>query len=300
MAPKPIRSGLATAILVAAAVSARSADFPVKALPDPVAAFGWTGAYVGGYGGGALESSAYATPDAVCQTGRGGCNGAPAQIFFQGAGSIPATYDLSGRFVGGVTIGFNWQSGKTVFGLESETGYIHMSGSGRFLTNGAAFCNPATPLAPACSNYTASSTLGNWYSAITARVGITGDFLWPGGDQTLLYMKAGPALTRFSTGVSATNFPGNSFATLNLSAAQNVWGVAAGAGLEWAFAKNWSLKAEYEYLGFDHATQACGLALTNAGVPIPNAPYCTSTTMHGVHIAKIGINLRLSDRAWPF
>jgi hypothetical protein len=77
-------------------------------------------------------------------------------------------------------------------------------------------------------------------------------------------------------------------------------GRGAGGGAEWAFAKNWTLKAEYEYLGFDRTVQACGLASSAAGVLTPNAPYCTSTQMHGVHTAKVGINWKLSDRVWPF
>lgn len=295
------RSALAAAIIIAVSLPAGAADLPVKAPPAPAATFSWTGIYVGGFLGGAREAGTYSTPDAICQTGPGGCNGAPGQIFFQGAGSTPATYDLNSSVIGGITSGINWQSGRAVLGFESETGYIHMSGTGRLLTNGPVPCNPATPLAPPCSNYSASSTLGNWYAAFTARTGITGDWLLPGGgDRTLLYVKAGPALTRFSTGVNAANFPGGTFATLNLSGAQDVWGVAAGGGAEWAFATNWSLKAEYEYLGFDRTVQACGLASSAAGVPIPNAPYCTSTQMHGVHTAKVGINWKLSDRVWPF
>jgi outer membrane immunogenic protein len=296
-----VRASLVAAVFLVAPLTARAADLPLKAPPAPAATFSWTGIYVGGFVGGAWSADSYATPDALCQTGPGGCNGAPGQIFFQGAGSTPATYDLSSSVIGGITSGINWQSGRAVFGLESETGYIHMSGSGRFLTNGPVPCNPATPLAPPCSNYSASSTLGNWYAAFTARAGITGDWLLPGvGERTLLYVKAGPALTRFSTGVNASNFPGATFATLNLSGAQDVWGVAAGGGAEWAFARNWSLKAEYEYLAFDRTVAACGLATTAAGVPIPNAPYCTSTQMHGVHTAKVGINWKLSDRIWPF
>jgi outer membrane immunogenic protein len=295
------RAGLAAAIILAASLGARAADLPLKAPPAPAATVGWTGIYVGGFVGGAWGAGTYSTADAACQTGPGGCNGAPGQIFFQGAGSIPATYDLDSSVIGGITAGINWQSGRAVFGLESETGYIHMSGSGRFLTNGAVPCNPATPLAPPCSDYAAASTLGNWYAAFTLRAGVTGDWLMPGGgDRTLLYVKAGPALTRFSTGVNAANFPGATFATLNISGADDVWGVAAGGGAEWAFTNNLSLKAEYEYLGFDRTVQACGLAATAAGAPIPNAPYCTSTQMHGVHTAKLGINWKLSDRVWPF
>jgi outer membrane immunogenic protein len=306
MSGRLVKSLLTAAVFVTAATCLHAADMPLKAAA-PVPVFSWTGHYVGAYAGGAWATNDYATPDAVCQFGGFFCPGGASgnnQTFFQGAGSAPARYDLSSSVAAGVTAGFNWQLGKTVVGLEGEAGYVHMSGAGQFLTNGPIPCRPATPLTPPCSNYAASSTFGDWYGTIAARVGITADALfptWSAGDHALLYVKAGPALGVFRTGVAASNFPGASFATINFSNAQTVWGVVAGAGVEWAFDRNWSLKAEYEYLSFERATQACGPLLTTAGViEVPGSTFCTSTTMHGINIAKVGINYRFSDRLWPF
>jgi outer membrane immunogenic protein len=300
------RCSLAAAALVTASDWARAADMPLE-VPPLEPSFSWTGGYVGLHIGGAWSAGNYATPDAMCQFGGFFCPGGASghnQPFYQGAGSTPAQYDLASSLVGGFTSGFNRQIGKAVFGLEGEAAYISMSGSGQFLTNGRRPCNPATPLNPPCSNYGAFSTFGNWYGTITARLGMTGDALfptWSGADRALLYLKGGPALGRFGTGVSSSDFPGASFALINFSNAQTMWGVAAGAGLEWAFTRDWSLKAEYEYLSFEHATQACGPLTTNAGVvEVPGSNFCTSTAMHGINTAKVGINYRFSDRLWPF
>src|SRR5215471_1700579 len=187
------RFGFGCLAFLAAAGSLRAADLPLKTPPvEPI--FSWTGSYLGLYGGGAWSAGRYSTPDAICQFGGFFCPGGASghnQPFYQGAGSIPAQYDLSRSFIGGVTAGFNWQTGKTVFGFESEAGSIRMSGTGQFLTNGRHPCNPATPLNPPCSDYAAFSSFGNWYGTLAARVGVIGDMFipnWPGGDRALFYL----------------------------------------------------------------------------------------------------------------
>jgi outer membrane immunogenic protein len=291
------KSSLAVLAVLAAVVPLRAADLPLKTPSSPV--FSWTGPYLGIYFGGAA-SRGYSTPDAVCQFGGFFCPGGASghnQPFYQGAGSAPANYDLSNSWIGGLTTGFNWQVGKAVVGLEGEAGHLSMSGSGQFLTNGPNRCNPATPLNPPCSDYFAFSNFGNWYGVLAARAGVTGDaFLptWSGGDRALLYVKGGAAVARFGTGVSSSNFPGASFALINYANAETVWGLAAGAGVEWALSSNWSLKAEYELLSFAHTTQACGPLQASTGViEVPSSIFCSETAARGINTAKIGLNYRL-------
>jgi len=283
---------------LAGAGALQAADLPLKA-PSAEPIFSLTDPYLGLYGGGAWSAAGYATPDAICQFGGFFCPGGASghnQPFYQGAGSVPAQYDLSRSLVGGGTAGFNWQTGKTVFRLEGEAGTIRMSGVGEFLTNGRHPCNPATPLNPPCSNYDAFSSLGNWYGTLASRVGIAGDALapaWSEGNRALLYFKAGAALGRFETGVTSSNFPGATFALINYSAAQTVAGVALGGGLEWAFSGAWSLKFEYDYLGFDRTVQACGLLTGHPRiVEVPSSTFCTTTPMHGINTATVGVNYR--------
>ena len=106
--------------------------------------------------------------------------------------------------------------------------------------------------------------------------------------------------------MSSFNSPGFAFDLSNESATQTVWGFAAGGGVEWAFRRNWTVKAEYEYLGF-HKTVAglCERKTTPAGAVIA-AVNCTSTAISGISTAKVGFNylfhwraLTLSMRAKP-
>lgn len=82
-------------------VPATAADMPVKApvrAPAPVvAAYNWTGFYIGGHGGGAWGEKCFTefTPAAVNR----GC------------------HDVDG-WLGGGQIGVNWQTGNIVFGVE--------------------------------------------------------------------------------------------------------------------------------------------------------------------------------------
>ena len=124
---------------------------------------------------------------------------------------------------------------------------------------------------------------------------------WSDGRRALLYLKAGPAVARFGTGVSSSNFPGASFGLIDFSNIETVWGVALGGGFEWAVSNNWSLKIEYDRLNFDRTVQACGPLLTATGmVGVPVSEFCTGTATHGIDTVKLGINYRFSDRLWPF
>jgi outer membrane immunogenic protein len=266
-----------SAMSLAMVAGASAADLYVKA-PSP--AWSWTGFYIGGYVGDAASQSVL-TPDPMLQPSSG-C--APFCGF---AGTLPAQYSLGSSIIAGGTAGYNLQVGMTVFGLESEFGYIHMSGSAPFttFTSGAPVGNPS-----GIANETAFATLGNSYATFTARAGFTGNYLF--NSPTLIYAKVGAAVTRFNTGVSTFNTPPSTNDLINAAATDTIWGAAAGAGVEWALGKHWSLKGEYEYLGFHHTTQACSDETSAGGVPFPGSLNCTSTSVNGIHTGKFGINYR--------
>jgi outer membrane immunogenic protein len=299
-------------IALALTGSANAADMPVKApvykAPPPVPAYNWTGFYIGGYGGGAWGGSVSSSDPCVANTGGAFAQGTCYSVTgggFDAPGSgrnyFPASYSLRSSAIAGVTAGYNYQLGRAVVGLEGEAGYIHLSGSGPY-TFPAAFGGPCPSFVGPCPNFTASSTFGNWYTALTARFGVTWDFLLP----TLLYAKVGPAVGRFSTSATSVNTPTTTGSyQFFTSGADTVWGVAAGAGLEWAFARNWSLKGEYEYLGFHDSTRACGTLLNGSvfvfgggvanGPVIPATTVCGSTDVPSIHTVKLGLNFRFSS-----
>jgi opacity protein-like surface antigen len=79
----------------------------------------------------------------------------------------------------------------------------------------------------------------------------------------------------------------------NLSGATDVWGIAVGGGVEWAFLNSrWTLKAEYEYLGLQKSVLACGTfpppAVGAGGL------WCTQGGINGIQTGKVGLNYRLN------
>jgi opacity protein-like surface antigen len=85
---------------------------------------------------------------------------------------------------------------------------------------------------------TATGTINNrWITTATGKVG----FAW---ERLLAYGKAGGAW------VGGTNNSFNAAATpVGVSIGSSSVGWTAGAGLEWAFAGNWSARVEYDFIG---------------------------------------------------
>jgi outer membrane immunogenic protein len=250
------------AVLALASGSARAADMPVKApyLKAPPPAYSWTGCYLGGYVGGSVASGS--ATDLF----------SPSGAAYNGGGPNGEGYQDS--VIGGGTLGCNYQVSAWVFGVEGEYGYIHN-------TSSFGWPGVGTPPSDGTSLDTKyNSTIGNWYAVAAGRVGYA-------YDHTMFYVKAGAAWTNVSSSVvdSCTTAvicgPGVVNAAGGIS---NALGYAAGGGLEWAFAGNWSLKAEALYLGFNKSYAVCG--------PGGGTTLCGSEKLTGIMTAKIGLNYR--------
>jgi outer membrane immunogenic protein len=106
---------------------------------------------------------------------------------------------------------------------------------------------------------------------LAARFGVTND-TW------LFYGKAGGGwvgydnLTVTVTGVSITGFNNRTSS-----------GWAAGAGIEWALAPNWSVKIEYDYIGLNSQTFTAP-----AGTFLAGDTFTTSNP--NVQMVKVGAN----------
>src|SRR3974390_1275525 len=100
-------SGIAAA---AAAGGAQAADMPMKAAPAPIppAAPSWTGFYIGGNLGAAWQQAHSA--------GTGyGVTCCPTLELFPISNSTTHT-----GLIGGGQIGYNWQNGSAVYGVEAD------------------------------------------------------------------------------------------------------------------------------------------------------------------------------------
>jgi outer membrane immunogenic protein len=269
-----------------------AADMPVKALPPAVVPFSWTGFYVGGYVGGAGADSV-SSPDGTNPSTV--VNG--ATTYLPGVPSIcdggtpglktgcVANYGMGSSVIAGGTAGYNWQFGKMVAGVEGEFGYMHLSGSGTLPYIFGAPCGSAAN--PCVSSF--STVAGDWYGTLAARLGVTANALNPAwSDHVLLYAKGGGAVTRLSTAQNSVAGPLNVAASF--TGASDIWGWVAGAGVEWAINQHWSVKAEYEYLGFNQSVTGCGIL--PLGASGAGGRWCTSTGIDGIQTGKIGVNYR--------
>lgn len=179
---------LGTSALAAVVVAgvAQAADMPVKApvAPGYAAPFNWTGFYIGAHVGAGWSTKEWSE-----------------------VGVVFANYNLNG-FLGGGQIGYNWQSGWAVFGVEADASGTDIKGS---------------------LNELGLDSKIDALGTITARFGGT-------VDHALVYVKGGGAWAHDKHDIEG------------LSASETIWGWTIGSGVEYAFALNWSGKVEYNFL----------------------------------------------------
>jgi outer membrane immunogenic protein len=204
MMTKLIRSGVSLAALMLAAGAASAADLPrsYKAPSYVAPAYAnWTGFYVGlnaGYGFGSSDWD------------------------------VPAVSPSPKGFLGGVTVGYNFQTGMWVWGVEGDINYSTMKGS------------------VDCAG-TTCETENSWLGTARARLGYAG---W---NNLLPYITGGAAFGDIKATRGA------------VEASKTKVGWTAGAGLEYAMWSSWSVKLEYLYvdLGSFDCGITCGAAVDN-------------------------------------
>lgn len=228
---------VAVAALCSSSVFA--ADMPVKAPPPPPpTAYNWTGWYVGGNLGGKWADAA----DTV--------NFAPSAV-----GAIPGGASLAlpgmhdSTFIGGGQVGYNWQSGAIVYGLEASVDAQHWKTSQTLST-----FSIGTLFVP--GDY--FSVRSNWQAAFLGRIG----YAW---DRTLLYLTGGLAVTNVNVSSSFVVF-GVDPATAG-SANQTLAGGTFGAGIEYALGNKWSLGLEGRYSWYGTNTYSTGTVALGAPTP---------------------------------
>ena len=189
-------------IALGMAAPASAADMAVKAAPVPYVApmYNWSGFYIGANGGWGSSRNCWGIVPVAGATIADGCA------------------SRSGGVIGG-QLGYRWQSGQFVFGLEGQGDWADLSGSRVSIFN------------PAFSTGVRVDALG----LITGQVG----YAW---NASLFYLKGGAASARNCYDVWG---PGG---VLAATASSNKWGGALGVGWEYGFAPNWSFGIEYDRL----------------------------------------------------
>jgi len=237
---------LVTATSVVALVfvsgTAVAADLPTKApvYKAPPAVYNWSGYYIGAHAG-------YAWGDTT----------ATDEVATNGACWNSCGFQWTGKpkgFVGGGQVGYNWQTGNWVLGVEADVGYLGTRGS------------KAAPI----SSDTIVNTDGGFYATARARLGVA-------FNTVLVYGTGGWIGADLGSTVND-----NIGSSVNTSDGGFKSGWTAGGGIEIATGGPWSIKGEF--LHYDLGDKQVGGICCGGGV----------TQFFGIketgNIARVGLN----------
>ncbi len=233
-----VRTALFSCVFV---ISLPSAAFADETIPEPTQ--DWTGAYVGAQGGYGWSSADVSNME------------------FEGAPSGIPAFDvgLDGA-MGGLTAGLNYQTGRVVFGLESDISLTWVSGSDDTYEGSPGFTSEADL---------------HWLSTLRARAGIA-------MDRILVYATGGLAIGSVE-GTIHDDYGLAGIITTHDTTTHLGW--TMGAGAEYVISDQLTLKAEYIY--FDLGSEQMSF---NEGLGGWN-PMTADVDLTG-NVARIGANFR--------
>ena len=170
----------------------------------------------------------------------------------------------NGAFIGGGQLGYNWQVNYFVLGIEAD------------IDGAANNNNTGTVFIPRVGTIQVTSN-NRWITTLAARFGVT-------NGPWLFYGKAGGGwvgsddftITNLTTGASITGSNNSNSGWL------------VGAGVEWAFAPNWSAKVEYNFLGLDDRTIIAPVGF------ISRAGDSFVDRNRDINMVKVGVNYRFN------
>jgi outer membrane immunogenic protein len=240
---------LGTVAFIALAAPAAAADLAArpytKAPPPPIAVvYDWSGFYIGANGG---WGSSHKCWDFTT----------PAGTFVAAEGC----HDATGGVAGG-QIGYRWQAGTWVFGVEAQGDWADLKGSNQSL------------FSPAFINQSKINAFG----LFTGQVGYA-------ANNALFYLKGGAAVTsdRFNSFATGTNIQVSN--TVN----DTRWGGAVGVGVEYGFAPNWSAAIEYDHLFMQDKTHTF---LNNGVAGVAGTLFGTDRIRQDVDLVTVRVNYR--------
>jgi outer membrane immunogenic protein len=217
------KSLIAAASLLALSIAtgASAADLPRKSVAPvfaQVPAFSWTGFYVGlnaGYGWGDFKRDAAANPIGFTAAGAAAIN------------AFASRTTSADGFVGGGQIGYNYQFGSVVLGLEADIQFADIKKS----------IGPNQIVGLAAGNFLTSSSKLEWFGTVRPRLGFA-------FDRFLVYATGGLAYGSVKVSDSYAFLGGPALA----SSSDTRFGYVLGGGVEYAFTNNLTLRAEYLYI----------------------------------------------------
>jgi outer membrane immunogenic protein len=256
------QAAFGSVVFVVCASIASAADMPVKASPpQEIGPQDWTGLRIGvNLGFGSLRDSG----SPYCYNPAGALNGIGCVVPFA------ATTSGTG-ILGGGQVGYNWQSGRLVYGVETDFQGTTIKGSANIP---GPFAIVGVPVPPGGTNYIAEEKL-NWLGTVRGRLGLA----W---DRALIYGTGGLAYGGVSTSSNLiapeVQYPSSGSTTKA--------GWTLGGGVEWAFAPKWSAKVE----GLYYDLGSVSIATTST---VTGFTFGKSFDVRG-GLARIGLNYKLN------
>lgn len=200
----------------------------------------WTGFYLGGHAG-----------LAVGQTSD--------RVDLGGLFTVSTDYDMSGA-LGGAHLGYNFQMGHTVLGIEGTWSALDLEGS------------------ETCVVVLDCARKADWLATLVGRVG----FVF---DRALLYGLAGVAWSNVET-----NVRDNIVGILRLDGDATHVGWVVGAGLEYALSPRITTRIEYNHVDLGSKTHDLDLSIggTSLGATLPTKADLTMDTI------KVGVTVKVN------
>ena len=236
MTSKLIKAGVAAFALLSVPFAAQAADVPIKApyykgMHSVVSYYNWSGFYAGvnaGYGMGTSTWSA-----------------------------LPTDIKPKGFLAGG-TLGYNWQSGAIVYGVEGD---FDWSGVKDSVACGAGTCETSNP----------------WLATFRGRLGYA-------FDRWLPYVTLGGA---YGSVKATSTLP----VAGAVSASSTQLGWTAGVGIEYAFMGNWTAKLEYLHVDLGKTSTSANAVSRDADFVGTSVIYTWRTQEN---IVRAGVNYKFS------
>jgi outer membrane immunogenic protein len=266
---------LASVAALGLAGTASAADLAVRA-PVPVPLFTWTGCYLGINGGWIGGNDDYATSRRILYPFGDPTGATPGDnaILAHSYGSDQSGGTLGGQF------GCQYQWGWLVLGGEWDANWSTLKEDNYF--NYPALTNPATGFVWNPHNELTHKQL-DWFTTARVRIGAA---WW---DRVLIYATGGLAMGALDSYTQVdfpTGLPINYFGAYR----NQKIGWTAGGGFEWAFAANWTAKAEFLYIdlgSFDYISPRTTFG--TGAAPIDGRTWHTSIDAKE-YVARVGIN----------
>jgi len=251
---------IGTAAASAADLAPRYTKAPPAPPPPPCI---WCGFYIGLNGGWAGTTGSNNSALALTHVENSSTGASSADPIFIG----PNTFDqnTSGGFGGG-QIGYNWAfPGQSwLVGVEAD-----IEGASLHRSFPTLFFSEVEPGGPNDVTSVSTDSRLDWFGTLRGRLGFLPT------QSVLLYGTGGLAfggvrnnlLVAFNDNNDCpggvVSVPVCSAVGFNNNNNNTRWGWVAGAGIEWMFAPNWSVKGEYQYIDLGSVTQTSAALITN-------------------------------------